>query len=140
MSLYGYKKKTKSALYMQHFAPRTNVVKRPTPRRPRQTRIRAVSKGKAADKRRYRARVKVWLTEAGNRECSAHEMIFPEQEIMPATQCHHVHGRGWNGELLMVEKMWMPVCADCHSWIHNNVDRARSFGLYAAEGKWNEMP
>lgn len=146
MSLYGYQKKTKPALYMQHFAPPVRSVKRPTPRQPRQTRIRAISKIKATDKRRYRARVAVWLTEAGNNSCHACPKIqswWTGKELVQiniATQCHHKHGRGWNGELLMYESLWIPVCSGCHNFIHNNPSDARRVGLYAPEGKWNEMP
>ena len=55
-------------------------------------------------------------------------------------QVHHKHGRGWSGNLTLVESLWIPVCAECHVWIHRHPSAARKLGLYAPEGEWNEMP
>lgn len=144
MSLYGYKPKWEKALWYQNKAA-DEAIKRHSPPRSRKTRIRAVSKAKAADKRRYRLRVAVWLTEPNNLLCHACPKIYTWitgdqfEQAAPATQCHHKHGRGHNGELLLHEPLWIPVCAQCHNFIHNNPADARRVGLYAEEGKWNEL-
>ncbi len=101
-----------------------------------------------AVRRRYRARVKVWLK--SNRVCVAcaeNYLFRPHPEgvamvIAPAraTQCHHKHGRGWRGELLMVESLWLPICDTCQTWIHANIEFARALGLYAPKGQWNKLP
>lgn len=145
MSLRGYKKKWGPALHMLAFPPKPIAIESRTLNRKPRTRIRAVSKSKAADKRKYRERVKVWLTEPANVVCKACRpimlaMIMHECGSELATQCHHKHGRGWNGELLLYEPLWIPVCCDCHDWIHRNKTRAREINLLAPKGQWNEKP
>ncbi|HEU4345892.1 MAG TPA: hypothetical protein VFU31_30440 [Candidatus Binatia bacterium] len=102
--------------------------RRPVPR---------VSKATAKAKRAYNARVKVWLRE--NPRCEACPKINPFP-ARPATQCHHKHGRGWRGELLMVESLWIPVCGTCHEWIGGYKEKAIALDLLAPKGQWNELP
>jgi hypothetical protein len=53
----------------------------------------------------------------------------------PATELHH--GRGRLGELLMNQEYWIPLCAPCHRWVHDNPAAARNLGLLAEMGQWN---
>jgi len=69
----------------------------------------------------YNARVKVWKLE--NPECKA--MVSPDC-TGETRDCHHQKKRG---DLLMVEKYWIPVCGFCHDWIGRNSDEARKRGL-----------
>lgn len=91
-------------------------------------------------RRAYNARVKVWLAEQGNHLCKcclARRLNF----VRAATQCHHKFGRGWRGELIMVESLWIPVCSVCHpAWIHGNPNAARALGMLAPAGEWNRRP
>jgi hypothetical protein len=97
----------------------------------------------AALKRRYNARVKVWLTEPEYQWCACC-IARGERPIRRATNNHHKNGRGWRGELTMVESLWIPCCSECHpSWIDSHRDEARALGLLAPKGqwnKWNRMP
>lgn len=102
------------------------------PRKP----IRRVSPKKAKANRAYNARVKEWLKEAGNTIC--HACIARRKPIQPASQCHHSHGR--LGKLLMFEPYWIPLCDDCHRWIHANPEAARKLSLLAEKGQWNTFP
>ncbi len=45
----------------------------------------------------------------------------------PSNQVHHMAGR--EGELLCDESWWLACCADCHTWIHANMNAARELGL-----------
>jgi hypothetical protein len=59
----------------------------------------------------------------------------------PATECHHKHGHGHHNELLMVEELWIPVCHNCHDWIHyREPDEARAIHMLAPHGEWNRLP
>lgn len=69
----------------------------------------------------YSERVKEWKKE--NPKCAA----IIENVCTGATEdCHHQKKRG---ELLMVEKYWIPVCRACHQWIGDNAEEARNRGL-----------
>jgi len=69
----------------------------------------------------YNARVKVWKVE--NPKCKA--LVSPDC-TGETRDCHHMKKRG---DLLMVEKYWLPVCGFCHDWIGRNSDEARQRGL-----------
>jgi hypothetical protein len=100
------------------------------------------SAGRAKLDKLYNARVRQWLTEPGNRECRVSLLADIEDfpVTLPATQCHHRNGRGWCGELLMEESLWVPVSAKGHDWIDRNRDEARRLGLLALKGQWNRAP
>lgn len=98
--------------------------------------IRARTPSRAKEERVYRKRVKLWLLLPWAKWCVACE---PRGlSIQRATQCHHAFGR--RGNLLLLEKHWMPVCSRCHSWVHNNVQKARELGLLAPLGHFNTQP
>ena len=65
----------------------------------------------------YSIRVKEWKKE--NPECKA--MCSPDCDGI-TRDCHHMKKRG---DLLMVEKYWLPVCGYCHDWIGRNSKEAR---------------
>lgn len=69
----------------------------------------------------YNERVKEWKKE--NPKCKA--MVDPDC-TGKTRDCHHMKKRG---DLLMVEKYWLPVCGYCHDWIGRNSDDARRRGL-----------
>jgi predicted HNH restriction endonuclease len=92
---------------------------------------------KARARDQYNRRVRVWLS---GKKCEACGRIAPGVHPRGASQCHHKHGRGWRGELLMVEDLWLPVCAGCHRWIHDHPAQARKLGLLAKAGEWNRRP
>lgn len=86
----------------------------------------------------YNARVKAWLAEP-EQMWSAVELAL-NGKLVRATQCHHRNGRGWRGELLMEESLWIPVSAEGHAWIDANRESARRLGLLAPLGQWNRKP
>jgi hypothetical protein len=94
--------------------------------------MRTASKDRARQLRAYNKRVKEWLRE--NRHCQACAAIAEYNDvairvIRLADQCHHVRGR--NGELLLDERHWLPVCRNCHNWITDHGKLARQLGLSA---------
>lgn len=99
-------------------------------------------KAGVAAKAAYRKRVKDWLVGKQCVGCLHAALVFDDdgRRVKMATQCHHKHGRGHRGELLLVEELWLPVCAACHTWIHQHIADARALGLYAPVGQWNERP
>lgn len=80
-----------------------------------------VSDKHKAELQAYNERVKVWKVE--NPKCKA--MVDPDC-TGETRDCHHMKKRG---DLLMVEKYWLPVCGFCHDWIGRNSDEARKRGL-----------
>lgn len=90
------------------------------------------SKAHASARRRYNARVKVWLTFPENKYCQVAKRIW-KTEIL-ADQVHHRFGR--RGKLLMWEPGWTAVSGAGQAWIHSNIEVARRHQLYAPEGAW----
>lgn len=135
-------RKTKPALWTLVHQKRAKKVER--------KRIRSSTPRRARELSRYRQRVKVWLTLPENKFCGAHIWVngvpraslnpagvvdFSKLPKAPSTQCHHRRGR--MGKLLLMEEHWVPVCDDCHRWIHSHVEKARDIGLIAPLGLWN---
>lgn len=80
-----------------------------------------------------------WLAEPEQTWCLC--CLNRNGHLRRATEVHHKHGRGNQSELLMVEDLWLPVCADCHDWIHRREpEAARRLRLLAPRGQWNKMP
>lgn len=104
------------------------------------TRIRRRTTKRAAEERKYRARVKVWIKEPENTLCKACPVLWkpPMPQPQPSTQCHHTHGR--RGRLLLYEPFWLPVCEDCHNVIHKvSPEAAREAGVLCEIGQWNDQ-
>lgn len=144
MSLRGYVKKGKPANWLSVKGAKPVSVFGKLPKfnfdklrvcRP----IARESKEHAKLRREYNAAVKEWLNEPQNKYCRV-GMTVPGVDRVRATQCHHKHGRGWRGELTMVESLWIPVSAQGHAWIDANRAEARKLGLLSPEGQWNELP
>ena len=53
------------------------------------------------------------------------------------TEIHHRLGR--SGLLLFDVRNFIPVCARCHRWIHDNPEAAEERGLIAGKGEWNKL-
>lgn len=158
MSLYGYKKKHKPALWVPSppktwdgrvLKPKKKAValwvsleKATTATKDsiRRRRSRTPQQKKAlADRAAYRKRVKEWLVGKQCVGCLLASVAAKNDFIIRrATQCHHKHGR--RGALLLYEPLWLPVCGPCHDWIHKNIEAARYLGLYAPAGQWERMP
>lgn len=95
--------------------------------------IRRRTKERAKDERIYNQRVKVWLKWPGNSHC--HACVARDcMDLKKSTQCHHIRGRV--GDLLLDERGWIPVCAECHDWIDRNRNKARELGLLCQKGDW----
>lgn len=47
--------------------------------------------------------------------------------IRCTTDCHHIRGR--NGDLLLDERYWLPVCRQCHDFIGEHGKIARNLGF-----------
>ena len=159
MSLQNYIKKGKPANWVTAFPGQVRKVSAKPVVKARQKPVRRRSTARIKADRAYNKRVKVWLMEPGNGSCRACELRNPKQDVEchfsvdgPAirgesvvvnfsNQCHHQFGRGHHGELLMVEKFWIPVCSDCHDWIHHREPaKARELGLLAPLGQYNNPP
>jgi hypothetical protein len=92
-------------------------------------RLQRRSKEGAKAERQYNKRVKVWKRE--NPHCKACEQLLiyrPGRPVIRLTvDCHHIRGR--NGELLLDERYWLPVCRWCHNFIGANGKLARALGF-----------
>lgn len=114
--------------------------------------IKRVTKQTASRRVKYNRRVKVWLTEPGNDQCTVF-LASPAFRLYlqnlngalttpRATQVHHVRGRRLTkqGDLLLEEKFWRPVSMTGHQWIDANRAKARELGLLAPFGEYNCWP
>lgn len=116
---------------------RSGFIKRRTPLErgkpiPRTKRMRRESPKRREQNQRYNARIKVWKVE--HPWCKA---CFPIAvflgihwaNVRKTKDCHHMAGK--EGELLLDEKWWLPVCRKCHDWIGDHSNSARDLGLLA---------
>jgi hypothetical protein len=91
--------------------------------------VRTRTKERAKQERQYNKRVKVWKRE--NPHCKACEALFMYRggrpEIKLTSDCHHKMGK--EGELLLDERYWLPVCRWCHDWIEEHGRLARALGF-----------
>lgn len=83
--------------------------------------VKPVSAKQKTKNHEYSERVKVWKVE--NPIC---DVQIPGVCTGKTEDCHHSKKRG---DLLMVEKYWIPVCRSCHTWIGDNAEEARQRGL-----------
>lgn len=127
----------------------------PRPVKPRRY-IRRRTVKRAAEERRYRARVKEWLMLPENRWCAVTAALrraalhawFTTRDadkagkwhtgLQPANQCHHSHGRV--GRLLLYEPWWVAVSDWGHQWIQDHPEQARKLKLLCPLGQWNSPP
>jgi hypothetical protein len=88
-------------------------------------RIASISPGKRASRAAYNREAKRFL--AGKRclRCAK-----------PATDVHHSAGRA--GGLLLNSKLWIPLCRDCHNWVHLHPKAACEAGFNCPKGCWND--
>jgi len=73
----------------------------------------------------------VWRSQPTNHYCSAHckgHNLFTPAENYP----HHKKGRV--GDLLNDVRYWMPICYNCHRWIHDHVDASYQLGWLIKSG------
>lgn len=165
MSLYSYKPKTKPALWTQvgrvadlrqELAAANELMKsakallKKSRKRSAALRKRAKAaflarrRGKVAAKRPKRLRARSSAMEARMKLYRAAKARF--LAAYPSCQCgcgrkskeiHHKFGR--QGDLLLWETGWIPVCSYCHQFIHSNIDWARQRNLIACPGEWNNQ-
>lgn len=143
VALRGYVPKHRKAPWTSAFPEQMATAFSTTEDTPAQRKaIRSVSKVKAKSDAVYRARVKAWLMEPEHlllcKACApvSRSLGFSKYPIR-ATQCHHRFGR--RGRLKLWQPGWMPVCAECHDWIHRNVGNAQTLGLIAPDGIWDDF-
>lgn len=60
--------------------------------------------------------------------------------ISPTPSCQVHHARGRVHRLLLDERFWIAVCAECHEWIHDHARTARELGLLAPIAEFNVFP
>lgn len=105
----------------------------------RYSRIRSRRPERAKQDKDYNERVVTFLQEPQNLFCWC--CIARNLKAKRSTNVHHKHGRGWRGELQMVEALWIPCCSTCHpAWIDSHREEARAIGMLAPAGQWNKMP
>lgn len=99
----------------------------------RRTRLRPVSKRRAAEGRTYSAKRRAFL--AAHQTCQAlpiilmagHQVYMKAWSSTAATDVHHKAGR--RGDAYLDETTWLAVCRTCHDWIHAHPAEARKLGL-----------
>ena len=147
--IHGYKKKWPRRSYIgplakiQRDVAKTIRRKLKVPARVYRKPIARRSPERRRQDRIYNARVKAFLARPENSFCwcCAAKNPYALMNREPSTNVHHKHGRGWRGELLLVEELWVPCCTPCHpAWIDANRDEARRLGLLAPRGQYNRMP
>lgn len=122
MSLQGYNKKTKPALWVT--MTKGELVEVDKPRKP----IRAASKKRAVQLREYR-KLKEQIMESKPRCAVCY--------YRPAIDLHHKSGKV--GKLLCYEPEIIPICRKCHDKIHHEPAWAKVNGWLADAGRWNNQ-
>lgn len=86
----------------------------------------------------------MWLNRRENRFCAVSRLAqlyelpgWDTNKLLPATQCHHTHGR--QGRLLLYEPYWCPVSMKGHEWIELHKKIARDHGLLCMLGRYNDQ-
>lgn len=123
LSLPSYKRTVRS-----HQKNGRKPVKRRTQLKLSSKPIRRRSKAMAKRMQVYQQQAEEWL---GSRMCANGCMSS-------ATQVHHSRGR--RGNLLLDKRFWIPLCAQCHRFVHDHPEEARELGLLCAKGDWNKTP
>lgn len=159
MSLYGYKKKYKPALWKQRqllesrsqesvgsngsetgfTVSKSNLSKTGSPfstvpaqHKPTFKRLRKRSKKMSRILLLYNFLRDIFL--ARNPMCCAPLSSKPVR----SDEVHHLRGR--LGTLLLDVRYWKAVSRARHEWIGRNVSLARSMGLLCQRGEWNNAP
>lgn len=99
------------------------------PRPARKAGLKSVSSKRAKENRIYTERRKAFLI--ANPTCDAHHALVALDSCAPATEVHHMAGRGKN---FLNEDTWLPVCQGCHLTIHAHPNTARELGFIAPRG------
>ena len=106
-----YKRKTKPALWTA-MHPKIGTLQKPKP-------IRVVSKHRAARMVKYRKLAMAHLERHKHCQvCISQWYVNRNLQVRPATQIHHMKGRGL---FLNDVSTWLAVCQECHRRIHDNV-------------------
>lgn len=70
------------------------------------------------------------------------QVIEPSEGYLTCSKtpidCHHKYGK--KGDLLCMQKYWIPLCRKCHNWVHANPESARRVDLLCPKGQWNTIP
>lgn len=140
MSLYGYKPKTKPALWtmMPNAAPKAPKV--------REARIRPVSKRRQKVTAEYLREAREFVRKLRGVPCPVVSTI-PELRdgkrygwpvSAKITEVHHTRGRV--GGLLLEKRFWLGLSKAGHRWVHSNIEKARECGWICDKGLWNTEP
>lgn len=151
MSLRGYKKKYKSALWLSFAkkAPQTrpdnkNASKRIL-RAKKSTWIRARTPERAKEERLYRPEAREFVQDL-NKKGDLCPVVLAIPELRDGFKyghrisakirhVHHIYGR--KGNLLRWKRGWMGASIEGHRWIHSHIAEARKRGWYAPLGEWD---
>ena len=105
----------------------------------KRSRIRKISRKRAAEQQRYKVARLAFLAEfpiCANPKCG--KDCDPPKPPRKATDIHHTRGR--IGRLYLNSRYWRPVCRRCHDFINENPAAARALGLLCAPGQWGKQP
>lgn len=146
MSLHGYKKKGKPALWMSVF-PEQAVKTMTKPEKVAKLckLIRPVSKRHQATDREYREKARAFVVAAIARGETC-PVVNTIEDLRDSTrygwpcsnklnEVHHLRGRA--GSLKLDERFWMPISKAGHRWVHGNMEEARQHGWLCQIGEWN---
>lgn len=108
----------------------------------KRTPLRRVSKGLAAEQRKYRKIEAKFLAQPENKWCICctirREKLGENILRNQATEIHHWAGR--IGRLLCYVPYFRAFCFRCRSWPHDHPKLARELGLLAPARLWNVFP
>lgn len=143
MSLFGYKKKTKPALWkIRQDEINANLPSQPAEKKwlgkkPKaKRRVRPISAKKQKSDRIYRALLVTWNQKPENKHCRVAMKVYG---LMMDAGCNH-HLRGRLGTLKFDTRFFCPVSYANSIWPHQNIEKARELGLIAASGDWHKAP
>lgn len=156
MSLYGYKKKHKPALWTEVFkakldpteaaAPKGKAVGKALPRKRRPATEH--TKARRREERLYAAEAREFVRAAADAGgtcpvvAAIPELRDGRKYGWPISgrlnEVHHMRGR--RGDLLRDRRFWLAVSKQGHRWIHSHPAEARARGWLAPVGQWEVSP
>ena len=140
MSLYGYKRKTKPAVWQTAFP-----VEREEPKRKR---VKPVSDRRRGEVEAYRKAAREFVRTAvrSGGTCPVVNAVpelrdgfkYGHKVSNRLNEVHHVRGRA--GALLNDRRHWLALSKQGHRWVHEHPAEAVRLGWLGGPGEWGSVP
>lgn len=136
MSLRNYIRKTKKSISFETFPEQFPQAAVASPALRHLNRINRSSQKRKKSDALYRTISKPFLALPENNFCRVHFALTGQK--IQATCIHHIRGR--HKTLKFDTRFFCPTASKNSLWPHENIEKARTFGLIADAGDWHREP